>query len=138
VPDDDSVRVPRQLALGLLIVAIQASCLVGYGLAELLAIQPGRVVMGFSTGLFLVGYGMAAGWAGWSLRGLRIHARGFVMMTQAIWLGVAWSFRGGGTSWIAVLIAAAAITVVIAILHPSSTEALVSADRESGPPSPRR
>ena len=47
------------------------------------------------------------------------------MLAQLIQLGVAWGFRGGQTTVVAVALAVVALVVVAGVLHPASTRALV-------------
>ena len=51
-------------------------------------------------------------------------ARSPVVLAQLIQLGLAWSFRGGETTWIAIALAVVAVVVVAGVLHPASIEAL--------------
>ena len=46
------------------------------------------------------------------------------MLAQFIQLGVAYSFAGGGTTWVAVVLAAVAIAVLLVVFAPSTTAAL--------------
>jgi hypothetical protein len=54
------------------------------------------------------------------------------VLAQLIQLGLAWSFRGGGTTVIAVVIAVVAVVVLVGLLHPASVEALAE-DRTDEP-----
>ena len=58
-------------------------------------------------------------------------SRGPAVATQLILLPVAWSFHGGGTTWVSVALAALAIAVLVGVLHPRSTAVFVppAADR---------
>ncbi len=47
------------------------------------------------------------------------------MFTQLIQLGVAWSFWGGSTSAVSVVLAIAAIAVLVILFQKASMEALV-------------
>lgn len=55
----------------------------------------------------------------------RRWSRGPAVATQLILLPLAWSFVGGQTTWVAVALAALAITVFVALLHPRSTAVFV-------------
>ncbi len=46
------------------------------------------------------------------------------MLAQLLQLGVAWSFRGGDTTWVAICLAVVAVIVLAGILHPQSVDAL--------------
>ena len=58
------------------------------------------------------------------LRGRR-WSRGPAATTQLILLPIAWSFRASPTTWVAVLIAATAVAIIVGLLHPRSTEVFV-------------
>ena len=46
------------------------------------------------------------------------------MVAQVIFLGLAWSFRGGDTTWVAIVLAVVAVVVLAGLLHPASIDAL--------------
>jgi hypothetical protein len=46
-------------------------------------------------------------------------------------LPIAWSFRGGGTTWISVTLAVLAIAVLVGVLHPRSTAVFVAPPPDS-------
>jgi hypothetical protein len=46
------------------------------------------------------------------------------VLAQLIQLGIAWSFRGGDTTLVAVALAVVALVVVVGLLHPASIDAL--------------
>jgi hypothetical protein len=56
-----------------------------------------------------------------------------VVLTQLIGLGVAWSFRGGDTTGVAIAIAVVAIVVLLGLLNPASIEALSDPQGEDDP-----
>ena len=58
----------------------------------------------------------------------RRWSRGPAVVAQLILLPIAWSFRGGVTTWVSVTLAALAIAVLVGLLHPRSTAVFV------GPP----
>jgi hypothetical protein len=55
----------------------------------------------------------------------RRWSRGPAVATQLILLPIAWSFRGGVTTWVSVALAVVAIVVLIGVLHPRSTAVFV-------------
>jgi hypothetical protein len=55
-------------------------------------------------------------------------SRGPAVATQLILLPIAWSFKGGSTTWVSVALATLAIAGLIGLLHPRSTAVFV------GPP----
>jgi hypothetical protein len=55
----------------------------------------------------------------------RRWSRAPAIATQLIQLPIALSFRGGETTWFAVLLGAVSLTVIVCLLLPSSTRAFV-------------
>ena len=81
---------------------------VGVGVAILMA--------GFGLLLLVVARGVFLG-KRWS--------RGPAVATQLILLPIAWSFKGGSTTWVSVVLAALAIAALVGVLHPRSTAVFV-------------
>jgi hypothetical protein len=71
---------------------------------------------GFGLLLLLIARGVFLG---------RKWSRGPAVATQLILLPLAWNFVGGQTTWVAVVLAAVAITVLVGLLHPRSTAVFV-------------
>lgn len=101
------------------------------GIAEVVNLSLDRWVMGVTTSLFFVAYGAALVACAWGLHRVRTWARGPVLLAQLIYLGLAWSFRGGETVAVAVALAVVAVVVLAGVLHPRSMEALERAARHS-------
>ena len=95
-----------------------------YGVAEAVHITSDRVVMGVTTAVFFVAYGAAMMLCAWGLNRLRTWARGPVLLAQLILLGLAWNFREGETLPVAIVLAVPAVVVLVAMLLPSSVDAL--------------
>ena len=126
---------PTPLVVAAGLVAVEGLLLVGYAVLEALAVSTGRVTMGVTTATFFLAYGAGLLLCAWGLWRVRAWARGPVVLAQLIQLGVAWGFRGGQTTVVAVGLAAVALVVVAGVLHPASTRALVggeSVGEESG------
>jgi hypothetical protein len=120
--------VPLRLAVGL--VGLEVLALVLQGLYEVGVVTSQRATMGVTTALFFVVYGAGLGVIALQLLRLRSWARAPVVLAQLIQLLVAWSFRGGGTTLVATLLAVVALLVLVGVFHPASTAALAAADRE--------
>ena len=88
-------------------VRMSRAC-VGVGVAILMA--------GFGLSLLLVARGVFLG---------RRWSRGPAVVAQLILLPLAWSFRGGGTTWVSVVLAMIAITTLVGLLHPRSTAVFI-------------
>jgi len=101
-----------------------------YGVGEALHITSERLVMGVTTAVFFIAYGAALVLCAWAVNGLRTWARGPVLLTQLIWLGLAWNFRAGDTLPLAIGLAVPAVLVLVGMLLPSSVDALEHGRRE--------
>jgi len=125
-----TTRTPGPLLAAAALVGAEGLALAGYGLAQLTALTASRATMGVTTTVFFVGYGVGLCACAWALRRRVSWARAPVVLAQLIQLGVAWSFRGGSTTPVAVLTAVLALLVLAGIFHPASLAAL--ADDEPG------
>lgn len=117
-------RAPKPLKITIIITMIQAAIAVIIGLLELFNLVASRATMGAVTTIFFVLYGSFLIVAARQLSKLSPWARGPVLLSQLIWLGVAWSFIGGATTWVAVVLAISALAALAGLLHPDSRHAL--------------
>ena len=116
---------PPALLVAAGLVVLEALVFCGYSVLELWHLSSGRIVMGLTTALFFGAYGAAMiVCAGCLVRGLA-WARSPIVLAQLIQLPVAWSFRGGQTTPVAVALAVVAAAVLVGVLHPASTRFLV-------------
>jgi hypothetical protein len=106
------------------VLALEGLAAVVLGVAEAFSTSGERVAMGVTTALFLIVYGAGLGLVGYGLSRAATWSRGPAVFAQLIQLGVAWSFRGGSTTWVAVLLAVAALVALVAIFQKGSTDAL--------------
>ena len=95
-----------------------------FGLGEAVSIDSDRLVMGLTTAAFFLAYGAVLLVCAWGMNNLRAWSRGPVLITQLIWLGLAWNFRGGDTMPIAIVLLVVAAIVLAGLLHPRSIDAL--------------
>jgi len=105
-------------------VAVEGVLLAVYGVLEAASVSSGRVTMGVTTAAFFLLYGGGLVVCGWALWRRGSWARGPVVFAQLLQLGIAWNFRGGDTTVIAIGLAVVALVVVVGVLHPASTQAL--------------
>lgn len=98
--------------------------LLGYGVLELFSLSSDRVAVALTTAVFFGGYGALLLACAWAVDRGRSWGRSPIVLAQLIQLGVAWSFRGGDTTLVAVAIAVVAVAVLAGILAPSSIAAL--------------
>jgi hypothetical protein len=130
MPATRPARPPAPLLVGASLVAVEGVLLAAYGVLETAAISSGRVTMGVTTALFFLAYGGGLIACAWGLWRLHSWGRGPAVLAQLIQLGVAWSFRGGETTVVAVGLAVASVVAIVGLLHPASTDALVGEDTE--------
>ncbi len=120
---------PPPLTVAVSVAVVQALVLLSLAVLELANVASERVELGVSTAFFFGAYGavlLAAGAALWRRHG---WARGPVLITQLIFLGLAWSLRDHVA--VAVVLAICAGIVLAGMLHPDTLEAL-DGDPEGG------
>jgi hypothetical protein len=122
------VEAPRPLLVGAAVVALEGVALAVYGIVQVPAITSDRATMVVTNTIFFLVYGAALVVFGWLLSRLRSWARAPVVLAQLIQLGVAWSFRGGGTGAVSALLTVLAVVVLVAVFHPASLRAVERAD----------
>lgn len=106
------------------LVAVEGVLLVMYAVLELASLTSGRLTMGLTTAAFFAVYGAGLLLCAWLVLRGQSWARSPIMLAQLIQLGVAWSFLGGRTTWVAVSLAMVALIVIAGVLHPASIDAL--------------
>ena len=121
---DPAVAAPTPLKVAGALVLLESLALIALSVAELFSLTSARATMGVSTSLFFVVYAVAIALCAWRLTLLDSWARSPVVLAQLIQLGVAWSFRGGETTWVALLLAIVAVAALGGIFHPESMQAL--------------
>ena len=127
-PADGDRRPPAPLLVAAGLVFLQALFTVLFGISEVVHLTSGRVLMGATTALFFVAYGVALGFCAWGVRSLRTWSRGPVLLAELIWLGLAWNLRNSSVGAVAVAIGVSALVVLAGLLHPRSVEALNRAE----------
>ena len=119
---------PLPLLVAAATTGVEAVALVLLGVAEIFALTSSKLTMGVTTTLFFLVYGVGLGAFAWLLGRLRSWTRAPIVLTQLIQLGLAWSFRSGGTTGVSVLLAVLAVVVLVGIFHPASLRALDEPD----------
>ncbi len=74
--------------------------------------------------MFFLLYAAGLAFCARGLLRLSSWTRGPIVLAQLIELGVAWSFRGGETTWVSVLLAIPAVIVLVVMFAPATTVAL--------------
>lgn len=128
--DRKAAQAPRPLQVAASVVAVEALTSLGLAVTELAAMDADRLVLGVTTTTFFVVYALALLACAWGLTHRRRWSRAPVVLTQLIQLGVAWSFARGPTIPVALLLGFAGMVVLVAVLLPSSTAALVGAEKD--------
>ena len=115
---------PAPLAVAAGLTFVEGLLTVIFGLSEAVSLDSDRLVMGLTTALFFLAYGAGLLACAWGMNAIRPWSRGPVLLAQLIWLGLAWNFRGGETTVVAVVLAVVAAIVLAGLLHPRSIDAL--------------
>lgn len=118
---------PAALATAAGLTVVQGLLTAMFGIAELVNLDRDRLVMGLTTSLFFLAYGLGLLACARGLYVVRTWARGPVLISQLIWLGLAWNFKDGDTWPVAVALALGAVLVLAGVLHPRSIAALENA-----------
>ncbi|MGL5808877.1 MAG: hypothetical protein ACRCYQ_02915 [Nocardioides sp.] len=122
---------PRPLLASALSAAGQGVFFLGYAALELLHLTDGRVVMGLTTTIFFALWGGGLMLAAWGLARARWWALSPVVLTQLITLFVAWGFRGGSTTIVAILAGGVSLMTLAGLFAPSSSRVLGQDRKES-------
>ncbi len=125
-PDPFASATPPPLTVAASLVGVQGVVLLLLALAELANISPERRSLGLSTAVFFAAYAVVLVAAGWALWRRLSWARGPVLLTQLIWLGIAFSVREH--VGVAIGIALVAAVVLAGVLSPASVAALDRAE----------
>ena len=128
--DPTPSRAPTPLLVAAALVAVQGVGLVALAVVGLLDLVSSRVEVGVSVSVFFAVYGAALVACAAALTRCRGWARGPVMLTQLIQLGIAWNVRDNAL--LAVPLALTALVALVAMVQPASIRALLGvADEES-------
>jgi len=110
-------------AAGLL--AIEALAALVFGILGLSQVQASRPGVGAGVGILMTGYAVLLGAVARGVARGRRWSRGLAAATQLILLLLGWSFRLPPTTAVGLAMAAAAVTVLVCLLLPSSTRAFL-------------
>ncbi len=118
--------VPPPLKVASALTGLEAGALLLQGVSLVPAMDGQRMAMGLTTVVFFLAYGAGLGWCAIALRRRRSWARSPVVLAQLIQLGVASSFWGGGTTYVAVTLGLIALIVLAGVFHPQSLRSLTT------------
>ncbi len=122
---------PAPLVVAAGLTAVEGLLLVVYAVLEAASMQADRAAMAVTTSLFFAILGGLLAWCAWLVVHGRAWARSPILVAQVIFLGLAYNFLGGSTTWVAVALALVAGVVLLGLLHPASTAALAGDDPEA-------
>jgi hypothetical protein len=108
------------------LVGLQGLCLCVLAVLEVIAMDTGRLALGITTGLFFLGLGVGLLFCARGLSRVQSWARGPVLATELIGVLLSFSFWGGETTPVALLILAVSLAALVGVLHPASTRALAT------------
>jgi hypothetical protein len=95
-----------------------------YAVLEAASVHADRATMGITTALFFCVVAGVLMTCAWYVARARAWARSPIVVAQLLFLGLAWSFLGGPTTWVSVVLAVLAVVVLVGLLHPASLDAL--------------
>jgi len=123
-------RRPLTLVVAAALLAVEGLAGLGYAVLELGQIRMTRAAVGVGVAILMACFGLV----------LLLVARGVLLgkrwsrapavVMQLILLPLAWSFKGGSTTWVAVVLAVVAITALVGLLHPHSTAVFIGSTTE--------
>jgi hypothetical protein len=120
------VHRPPYLVVGAALALAEGLVLLGYAVLEVVNAASGRLGPAVSTALFFAVLGTALVVCARGLWRLDSWARSPVVVVQLIVLLTSWSFVGGRTTPVAVVLAAVSLSTLFCLFHPRSIEALAS------------
>lgn len=115
---------PTALRIAVGLVVLEALVLVGFAVLDITDAGPGRRPSAVGTAVFFVLYAGGQVVAARALLGLARWARGPLVLTQLIQLGLAWGVRTS-SPFVAAVLAVVGAVVLGCLLSPASTRSLV-------------
>jgi len=119
---------PFTIVVAAALLALEALIALAYATVEIGQVQMTRAALGIGVTILMACFGLLLLLVARGVFLGKRWSRGPAVATQLILLPIAWSFRGGATTWAAIILAALAIAVLVGVLHPRSTAVFV------GPP----
>jgi uncharacterized membrane protein len=115
------------------VVAAEGLVLAVLGIVEAITIDSDRLVLGLTTAAFLLLYGAALLFVARGLYRTSTWSRGPAVFAQLIQLFMAYSFWGGSTKFVSVILAVAGVAVLVAVFQKASMDALTRDPSEDHP-----
>jgi hypothetical protein len=113
-------------------LALEGLAGLAYAVLELGQIRMSRAALGFGVAILMACFGLVLLLVARGVFQGRRWSRGPGVVTQLILLPLAWSFKGGATTWVSVVLGLVAITALVGLLHPRSTAVFVMPTPEQG------
>jgi hypothetical protein len=126
VTEDPRPAPPATLVGAAVLVGLEGLFLGVLAVLELAALEGGRLTLGITTALFFLVLGAALVFCAWGLFRVRSWARGPVVALELIGVLLSFSFWGGETTLVAVVILLVSLAALVGVLHPASTTALAA------------
>jgi hypothetical protein len=118
-------RRPLTIVVAAALLALEGLAGMAYAVLEVGQIRMSRVEVGVGVAILMAGFGLLLLLVARGVFLGKCWSRGPAVATQLILLPIAWSFKGGSTTWVSVVLAALAIAVLVGVLHPRSTAVFV-------------
>ena len=122
---------PLTIVVAATMLVLEGLVGLGYAAIEVGQIRMSRAEVGVGVAILMAGFGLLLLVVARAVFLGRRWSRGPAVVMQLILLPIAWSFKGGDTTWVSVVLAVVAITILVGVLHPRSTAVFVgpAADR---------
>ena len=117
---------PFTIVVAAALLALEALIALAYAAVEIGQVEMTRAALGIGVTILMACFGLLLLLVARGVFLGKRWSRGPAVATQLILLPIAWSFRGGATTWAGIILAALAIAVLIGVLHPRSTAIFVS------------
>jgi hypothetical protein len=118
-------RRPLTIVVAAVLLALEGLLGLGYAGVVLVQIRMSRAVVGVGVSIMMAVFGLFLLVVARGVFLGRRWSRAPAVVAQLILLPIAWSFRGGVTTWVSITLAVLAIAVLVGLLHPRSTAVFV-------------
>jgi len=118
-------RRPLTIVVAAVLLALEGLLGLGYAGVVLGQIKMSHAVVGVGVSIMMAVFGLFLLVVARGVFLGRRWSRAPAVVAQLILLPIAWSFRGGVTTWVSITLAVLAIAVLVGLLHPRSTAVFV-------------
>jgi hypothetical protein len=118
-------RRPLTIVMAAAVLALEAVIALGYAVLGIGQVRMTRAAVGVGVTILMAAFGLLLLVVARGVFLGKRWSRGPAVATQLILLPIAWSFKGGSTTWVSIVLAALAIAVLVGVLHPRSTAVFV-------------